>query len=53
MVNALAKGGPSLPLGHRYCAVLSVGDKDMHNPRDRSRRTWQQFDTMPILINVP
>ena len=30
-----------------------AGDRDVHNPQDRSRRTWQQFDTTPILISAP
>ena len=52
-VGAQAKGGPSLPLGHGHCAVLSVGDRDIRNPQDRSRQTWQQFDTTQILISAP
>ena len=33
------ESGFSLPLGHRqWCCVLSVGDRDVHNPQDRSRQ---------------
>ena len=48
-----AKGGPSLPLGHRqwYCAQQTTGmyinhriDRDGH---------WQQFGTRLILISTP
>ena len=37
-VGGQAEGGFSLLLEHRYGAVVSVGDRDVHNPQDRLRR---------------
>ena len=35
-----------------YSAMFSVGDKDVHNPQNRSRCIWP-LATLPILINAP
>ena len=37
-VGEQAEGRLSLSLGHRQCAVFSVGDWNVHKPQDRSRQ---------------
>ena len=55
LVSGQAKGGPSLPLGHRWWCCVPSRQQECTYTNHRIDRDghWQQSRIQPILISVP